>query len=101
MKILVTRTKFVAKQRVGHPLQLRGEKERFMIDTSIIYSDKVTQNDVLHFDYQNGNKKYTKFDHTGGFTHIVTTYQFTSRNNSSGSTHVNKPSCRGHNLSVT
>lgn len=50
-ELLVTRTKFVAKQRVGLPLQLRGEKEQFMIDTSIIYSDKVTQNDVLHFDY--------------------------------------------------
>ena len=46
----------------------------------------------------NKKKKFTKFDHTGGFTHFFTDYQFTSHfiKDSSGFTQVNNPSCFGH-----
>lgn len=70
----ITRAKLVVKQRVGIPLQLRGEK-KFAIDTFFFFflSDTVTQKiNVLLFDYDNRNKKkYTRFYHdTRGLTHF-------------------------------
>lgn len=63
------KVKFIATKGVGLQLQVRGEKEQFTIDSILI--DTMNKKDVLLFNYENkSNENYTKFDHTGDFTHF-------------------------------